>query len=166
MLGAALSASRRGFLLLIVVLSFAILSLGLSGCAGVVSPSTAQTSTPSPTGLAISNVQASGATASSVQLSWATNQPATSAINYGTTSAYGTSTPVNTSMVTTHQMGLTGLKGATTYHYSVLSAAGGTTAASSDQTFSTPSGADTTPPTITITSPAAGATISGTVNLT
>ena len=166
MLVAALSASRRGFLLLTVVLSFAILSLGLSGCAGVVSPSTSQTSTPSPTGLAISNVQVSSATASSVQLSWATNQPATSAIHYGTTSAYGISTAVNSSMVTNHQMGLTGLKSGTTYHYSVLSAADGTTAASSDQTFSTPSAADTTPPTITITSPAAGATISGNVNLT
>jgi hypothetical protein len=166
MLSAALSASRRGFLLLTAVLSLTILSLGLAGCAGVVSPSSGQSTTPPPTGLAISNVQASGATTSSVQLSWATNLPATSAIDYGPTSSYGVSTPVNTSMVTTHQMALASLAAGTTYHYRARSAAGSSTAASNDQTFSTPGNTDTTPPSVTITSPAAGATLSGNVNVT
>src|SRR5450432_1657911 len=92
MLSAALSASRRAFLLLTVVTSFAILSWGLAGCAGVVSPSTGPTSTPTPTGLTISNVQAGAMTPTSAQLTWATNVPATSAIDYGTTPSYGVST--------------------------------------------------------------------------
>src|SRR5882724_2811259 len=167
MLSAALSASRRAFLLLTVVTSFTFLSLGLAGCAGVVSPSNGQTSTPTPTGLTISNVQAGAMTPTSAQLSWATNLPSTSAIDYGTTSSYGVSTPANTSMVTTHQMGITSLAAGTTYHFRVRSAAGSSTATSNDQTFSTPGGtADATPPSVEITSPAAGAHLSGNVNVT
>jgi hypothetical protein len=167
MLSAALSASRRAFLLLTVFASFAILSFGLAGCAGVVSSSNGQTSTPAPTGLTISNVQAGVMTPTSAQLTWATSVPATSAIDYGTTPSYGVSTPVNTSMVTTHQMGVASLAAGTTYHFRVRSAAGSSNATSNDQTFSTPGGnADTTPPSVAITSPAAGAKLSGNVNVT
>jgi chitinase len=167
MLTAALSACRRGFVLLAAVPSITILSYVLSGCAGVVSPSGAQTNpTPSPTDLTISNVQASGVTANSVQLVWATNLPSTSSIDYGTTAAYGTSTPVNNSMVTTHQMGLTSLTPGTTYHYRVRSSAGSDSAASNDQMFSTSGGVDTQAPSVMVTSPAAGAKVSGNVNLT
>ena len=168
MVSAALSAYRRRFQLLTVVLSIAILSLSLVGCAGVVGPSNGQTNspTPSPTAVAITNVQASAATSTSVQVSWVTNVPATSAIDYGTTAAYGASTPVDSSMVTNHQMALTNLAAGTTYHCRVRSTAGSSTAASNDQICSTPGGADTTPPSVAITSPAAGATLSGNVNVT
>src|SRR3984957_14896359 len=161
---AARSANRLRFQLLTVLLTTTILSLGLAGCAGVVSPSSGQ-NTPA-TALAILSVQASAATTSTVQMSWATNVPATSAIDYGTTATYGASTPVNPAMVTTHQMALTSLAAATTYHYRVRSAAGSATATSNDQTFSTASATDTTPPSVAITSPAAGATLSGNVNVT
>src|SRR5580692_3625530 len=164
---AARSANRLSFQLLTVLLTITILSLGLAGCAGVVSPSSGQTTPTTPaTALTILSVQASAATTSSVQMSWATNVPATSAIDYGTTASYGASTPVNPTMVTTHQMALTSLAAATTYHYRVRSAAGSATATSNDQTFSTASATDTTPPSVSITSPAAGATLSGSVNLT
>src|ERR1700751_1866006 len=118
MVSAALSAYRRRFQLLTVVVSIAILSLSLVGCAGVVGTNNGQTNspTPSPTAVAITNVQASGSTPSSVQMSWVTNVPATSAIDYGTTAAYGASTPVDSSMVTNHQMALTNLAEGTTYH--------------------------------------------------
>ena len=109
------------------------------------------------------NVQASAATSSSVQMSWATNLPATSAIDYGTTASYGASTPVDPTMVTTHQMAITNLSAATTYHYRVRSADGSSTATSSDQMFSTAGGADTTPPTVSMTSPANGASVAGMV---
>jgi hypothetical protein len=165
MLSAALSASRRRFSQLAAAAMMMTLSFVLGGCAGVVSPGGSQSAPSStPTDLAISNVQASAMTASSAQLSWATNLPSTSEIDYGTTAAYGVSTPVNSSMVTTHQMSLSGLARSTTYHYRVNSAAGSSTATSGDQTFSTAS--DTTAPSVTITSPAAGATISGNVNVT
>ena len=164
---AALSANRRTFQLLTVLLTITMLSWSLAGCAGVVSPSNGQTTPNTPaTALAILSVQASAATTSSVQMSWATNIPATSAVDYGTTASYGASTPVDPTMVTAHQMALTNLAAATTYHYRVRSAAGSATATSNDQTFSTASATNTTPPSVAITSPAAGATLSGNVNLT
>jgi Big-like domain-containing protein/carboxypeptidase family protein/SdrD B-like protein len=163
MSSAAFSASRRPLFFLLTLAGVA-LSLALSGCAGVISPTNAGT-TSDPTGsLSISNVQASGATNSSVQLSWATNEPATSAIDYGTTTAYGVTTPVSSSMVTAHHMALAALAQGTTYHFRVRSTSGTDSAASSDQTFSTTGG--NTPPSVQVTSPAAGATLSGKVNLT
>jgi hypothetical protein len=166
MASAALPANRRRFQLLTVVLGITILSLGLVGCAGVVSTTGAKTDPgPSPTAVAITNVQASGATSSSVQMSWVTNVPATSAIDYGTSVAYGANTPVDASMVMNHRMALTNLSASTTYHYRVRSAAGSNTAASNDQVFSTSGSADTAGPSVAITSPAAGATVSGNVHL-
>src|SRR5215475_3598260 len=165
MLSAAFSASKRSQLFLLALAGFAALSLVLSGCAGIVSPSNGGTTT-DPTGtLAISNVQASAATNSSVQVSWTTNEAATSAIDYGTTSVYGATTPVSGTMVTAHQMALSGLAQATTYHFRVRSTTGSVTATSADQTFTTSGGANT-PPSVQVTSPAAGATLSGKVNLT
>jgi len=99
-------------------------------------------------------------------MSWVTNVPATSAIDYGTTAAYGASTPVDGAMVTNHQMALTNLPAGTTYHCRVRSTAGSSNAASNDQICSTSVAADTTPPSVAIISPAAGATLSGSVNLT
>ena len=164
MSSADFSASKRSPFLLLALAGAVALSLGLSGCAGVVSPTNGGTGS-NPTGaLTISNVQSSGVTNSSVQLSWATNEPATSAIDYGTTSVYGASTPVSSTMVTTHQMSLTGLAQGTTYHFRVRSAAGSDTAASPDQTFSTLG--NNAPPSVEVTSPAAGTTLSGKVNLT
>ena len=166
MLTAALSASRRSKFFLAVVAGFFALSLGLSGCAGVVSTTSGGTTSNPPSGtLAISSVQASAATTSSVQLSWATNIPATSAIDYGTTSVYGASTQVNGSMVMAHQMSLTGLSQQTTYHFRVRSTSGSDSATSPDQTFST-MGNNNPGPSVSVTSPAAGATLSGKVNVT
>src|SRR5579871_5242758 len=154
MLTAAYSASKRSLSSLIVLAGFIALSVGLSGCAGVVSPSNGQGS-PDPTGtLAISNVQANSATSSSVQLSWATNEASTSAVDYGTTAAYGASTPVSSTMVMVHQMALTGLAPGTTYHFRVRSTAGKDSSSSPDQTFST-TGGNNTAPSVQVTSPAA-----------
>src|SRR5579863_4663972 len=165
MLTAAFSASRRSLFLLIALAGTIVLSLGLNGCAGVVSTTNAGTSSNPSGNLSISNVQASGATSSSVQLSWATNQPATSAIVYGTTTAYGVSTPVSNTMVTAHQMTLGNLAQGTTYHFQVRSTDGSGAASSSDQTFST-MGGNNAPPSVQVTSPAVGASLSGKVNLT
>jgi hypothetical protein len=163
MLTAAFSASRRSLFLLGALAGVMAGSLGLSGCAGVVgAPGSGTGSTGS---LAISNVQSASATNSSVQLSWATNEPSTSAIDYGTTSAYGASTPVSAAMVTAHQMTLTSLAHSTTYHFRVRSTTSSDSATSPDQTFTTLGGSNTAP-SVQVTSPAAGATLSGTVNLT
>ncbi len=60
-------------------------------------------------------------TTSSSQVVWTTNTPANSSVSYGTTPAYGTSTPVDSAMVTSHQVTLSGLAAGTTYYYQVNS---------------------------------------------
>jgi hypothetical protein len=146
------------------LLLFIIFSLGLTGCSGLVNANGGNPGGP-PAALAISGVQAGTPTTSGFQVSWATNMAANSAIDYGTGASYGSSTPVNSTMVTSHQVALTNLTTGTLYHFRVRSTdAKGSNAASSDMTFAT--AGDTTPPTVAITSPAANATLAGSVTVT
>lgn len=98
---------------------------------------------------AISAVTASAVTSSSASITWSTDEPSDSQVQYGTTTAYGSSTTLNSSLVTTHGQNLTGLLPSTTYHYRVLSKdAAANTATSGDNTFVTSAVPDTTPPVI------------------
>jgi hypothetical protein len=67
--------------------------------------------------------------------------------------------------VTAHQMTLTSLAHSTTYHFRVRSTTSSDSATSPDQTFTTLGGSNTAP-SVQVTSPAAGAILSGTANLT
>jgi hypothetical protein len=58
-------------------------------------------------------------------------------VDYGTTSAYGQSTPLNASLVTSHSMSLSGLSAGTTYHYRARSRDSDGLSTSSDYTFTT-----------------------------
>src|SRR5207245_3132419 len=61
---------------------------------------------------------------------------------------------------------LTGWQAATPYHYRVKSRdAAGNLATSGDFTFTTAAPSDTTPPAVSITAPATGASIAGTVTV-
>jgi hypothetical protein len=118
---------------------------------------------------AISGVNTTNVTTSAATVRWTTNENSDSQVDYGTTTAYGQSTGLNGSMVTSHSMGLSGLAGGTTYHYRVRSRDGaGNLATSSDVTFATAAAGDTTPPTIsavTVTNvTSSGATVSWTTN--
>src|SRR5262249_30637436 len=73
----------------------------------------------------ISGVSASATSPSSATISWNTDQPATSQVDYGATSAYGSSTALNSNLVTSHSVALSSLTPATTYHYRVRSSDGG-----------------------------------------
>jgi len=147
-----------------VLLFSVIIVLGSSGCAGLVSGTNNSVPSGPPSTLSISGVQAASASITGFQVSWTTNLAASSDVDYGTTSAYGYSLPVNSTMVTSHQMALSGLTPGTTYHFRVRSTdASGASASSSDMTYATT--ADSTPPTVSITSPAANATVAGTVIL-
>ncbi len=88
-----------------------------SGCAGLVSGGTPG----GVTSLTISSVQASTQGLTGFQVSWATNIAADSVVDYGTSASYGSSTPVNPSMVTSHQITLSGLAAGTAYYYQVRS---------------------------------------------
>src|SRR5260370_1040691 len=93
----------------------------LSGCAGLVSGNTSG-NPPPPLTLVITNIQSGSITVSSAQILWTTNVPANSSVDYGTTIAYGNTTPVDSAMVTSHQVTLSGLAAGTTYYYQVNSA--------------------------------------------
>ena len=147
----------------IAAIFLAVCSLALAGCTGFVQGSS--TTNPPPSTLTISNPGSSNDTATSAAISWQTNVPATSQVEYGTTTSYGSSTALDSTMLTSHQQNLTSLKPATTFHFRVHSTdANNNTAVSGDLTFSTTP--DTTAPAVSITAPANGATVSGTATVT
>ncbi|TAK08903.1 MAG: hypothetical protein EPO39_03545, partial [Candidatus Manganitrophaceae bacterium] len=117
----------------------------------------------------ISNVASSNITSSGATISWTTNELADSQVEYGTTTAYGSSTALDTATVTSHSMTLSGLSSSTVYHYRVRSKdASGNAATSGDLTFTTAAPPDTTPPTISNVASGSitgsGATITWTTN--
>jgi|GEM_PF-1975065 len=117
----------------------------------------------------ISGVTSSGITASGATISWTTNEAATTQVEYGTTTAYGSLTTFDASLVTAHSQPLTGLTASTLYHYRVRSRdAAGNEAVSADFTLTTAAPPDTTPPVISgVTSSgitASSATISWTTD--
>jgi RHS repeat-associated protein len=96
----------------------------------------------------ITGVSSSAVTHNSATISWTTNEPADSQVEYGTITAYGQSTTLNPALVTSHSQGLSGLTPGTLYHYRVKSRdATGNLAVSGDFSFTT-STLDTTPPVI------------------
>jgi hypothetical protein len=95
----------------------------------------------------ISNVQSSSITENGATITWTTNEPGNTQIQYGLTTSYGSTTTLDPTLVTSHSQSLTGLLPNTQYHYRVKSAdALGNLATSNNFTFTT---IDTTPPTIT-----------------
>jgi hypothetical protein len=113
------------------------------------------------------NAIASSTTATTATITWNTfGESSTSTVRYGATSAYGSASTSNAFAVL-HSIVITGLTQSTTYHFQVSSADGsGNTATSSDLTFTTTTpGADSTPPVLSLGSPA-GALASGTTGAT
>jgi chitodextrinase len=152
--------TKNKFLRHLGIVLLCVGNMWLCGCAGLVSSANPKTGGNS-TLLTISNAAATSATMNSIQVGWTTSAPATSQVNYGKTASYGSSTGVNSTMVSAHQTGIVSLTPGTTYHFQISSTdANGNSATSSDMTFTTLT--DTTPPTVAIVTPAAGATISGT----
>ena len=87
--------------------------------------------------LSVSSVMATPGT-STASVSWATNLPANSQVSYGLTSAYGSMTTLDATLVASHTEMLTGLAPAATYHFQVKSVdAASDVAMSSDMTFMT-----------------------------
>ena len=88
----------------------------------------------------ITSVTVSSVTTTTATITWTTDQAASSTVNYGVASSYG-SQSTNSTLVTSHSVILSSLGAGTTYHYQVVSAnSGGMSTSSSDATFTTSSG--------------------------
>jgi hypothetical protein len=93
----------------------------------------------------ISNIQVINIAQTSATVTWDTNEPAASRLEYGLTTAYGLGTITLTDLVLSHSIPLSGLTPNTLYHFRVSSTdAVGNPATSNDQTFRTLP--DLTPP--------------------
>ena len=87
----------------------------------------------------ISNVEARVVNGASVMINWTTNEAADSQIEYGLTASYGSSSPLSSTLVTSHNLTLAGLQPNKTYHYRVKSKdEAGNPAVSGDLSFKTP----------------------------
>ncbi len=99
----------------------------------------------------ISNVQASGITASSAVITWTTDELSTSTVEYGTSTSYG-STVSQYALTTSHSVTLTGLTNNTAYDFRVKSTDSyNNEGVSPNYSFTTSAGAS--PPVITSYAP-------------
>jgi hypothetical protein len=150
-------------------IAIAMFSVALAGCGGGSGGDPGSGSPPPPPPSAdtiapILNALSASPGFQEANVSWTTDEPSDSQVEYGTSATYGSSTTVAAALVTSHTMTLTGLNAATTYHYRVKSRdAAGNLATSTDGSFSTTAAPDTTAPVVSIASPASGATVSTTV---
>lgn len=86
--------------------------------------------------------------ANSAVVMWLTDEPADSQVEYGLTTSYGSSTDLDSRLVTSHRVVIRDLTPSTNYHFKIRSADGAlNVAVSDDQPFRT-TPADTTPPVI------------------
>jgi ribosomal protein S27E/chitodextrinase len=97
----------------------------------------------------ISNVKVGGITDRVAVVSWETDEPADSAVDYGIQASYG-SVKSESSFVPLHELTISGLESSTTYHFRVRSkdATGNGPSMSIDYIFNTTSVPDRTPPQI------------------
>jgi GH25 family lysozyme M1 (1,4-beta-N-acetylmuramidase) len=72
-----------------------------------------------------------------VVITWKTNQPSTTQVEYGLTTAYGSSCPLDPAETLEHRVQLTGLAAGTTYHYRLITGNATGNAPSPDRTFIT-----------------------------
>lgn len=98
---------------------------------------------------AISAVTSGNISTTEAVINWTTNESASSQVEYGTTSSYGSSTTQASSLVTNHSATLRDLSPSTGYHYRVKSIdAAGNIVVSGDASFTTATPADINAPVI------------------
>lgn len=120
---------------------------------------------PDTTAPVISDVTATNVAGTSATVNWTTDELTDTQVEYGLTTSYGSQTTLNANLSTTHTQNLTGLAADTTYHYRVKSKDGsGNLTTSGDFTFTT-APIDTQPPSVDLTAPGSGATVSGSITV-
>jgi hypothetical protein len=100
--------------------NYTLVAIGSDGSGNTVTSSpvnvTVTNAGPTISAVGVSNIVSGGAT-----VSWTTDQASGTQVDYGTTPVYGTSTTLDSTLVTLHAPTLTGLAAATTYHFRVRS---------------------------------------------
>ena len=144
--------------------SIAAIATDAAGNARTATISVVVSNQPDTTAPTIANVAVFSVSTASAAISWTTDERATSRVDYGGTSTYG-AVAADATLTSTHTIALSGLASGTTYHYRVSSSdASGNTGTSADATFTTVT-ADTTAPTVSVTAPSNGASVSGAVTV-
>lgn len=85
----------------------------------------------------ISGVVVGSVTQTSAVITWTTNVPANSQVEYGPTTRYGNITPVSSGLTASHRVTLTGLNPGFTYNFRTISSVSGFLARSSNSQFTT-----------------------------
>src|SRR5262249_32670043 len=99
----------------------------------------------------ISGVAATAITSNSATIVWDTDEPADSQVDYGTSTTYGSSTPLDPNLVFSHSVVLSGLTSGALYHYRIRSTdAAGNLAVSPDLTFVASPAGNNNPPVISL----------------
>jgi hypothetical protein len=129
---------------------FVAQSIGADGATGYSAVMSFTTTGTAPAGPpVISNVAVSSITNTSATITWTTDQASSSLVNFGATTGYGSASPLNPTLVTSHSVTLTGLTLGTTYDFDVVSAnLGAMSSTSANSTFTTTS-VVSSPPVIT-----------------
>jgi Galactose oxidase, central domain len=131
--------------------SYTVTAYDAAGNVSAPSSSANVTTPPVANSPVISAISASSITSSGAAITWTTDQPSDSQVNYGATASYGSTSALNSTLVTAHSVNLTGLAASTTYHYQVLSRdAQGLLASSGDLAFTTAAAAAGPPPVLQI----------------
>ncbi len=98
-----------------------------------------------PTPPVIADVQVTAVAYNEALVTWTTDDPSTSQVEYGLTASYGQATTEDAARFTQHMVFLSGLESGTTYHFRVKSSnGGGLTSYSGDGAFTTMVGGGTT----------------------
>ena len=77
--------------------------------------------TPDVTSPVLSGVHAVLVSGDSAQIRWTSNEPADSEVEFGSTTGYGSSTPLDPTLTRAHAVSLEGLTAESIYHYKVKS---------------------------------------------
>lgn len=85
----------------------------------------------------ISNVASSNVTNNAATITWTTDAGSSSQVQYGLTTSYGSSSPLDNTAVTSHTVNLSGLSANTTYNYRAVSSNVNGTTYSGNFTFRT-----------------------------
>jgi len=106
-------------------------NLAVSGDFTFTTAAPPDTTAPTISGVISSNLEADGAT-----VTWTTDEASDTQVDFGTSTAYGGSSPLDNADVTSHSVYLSGLAAGTTYHFRVKSRdAAGNLGVSGDYTF-------------------------------